>query len=561
MAITRKKHDSMVMILGQPLFGSQKLCDEASTRANFFMKLGNTSFGAFRTVQDFTAWFEKLREAYDRRNKSVQFYEVIRNKLANAFYADIEAYSDRILTPEEVASIQGTIIDSVEKNMRVRMPSITNRVAWTGDHRPDAKKDGYKYKVSLHVVFNDLLFDVTKRNGPMHALASEVNKLVVRDLRENGGPLFNSLYLPECNVLDMAVYRANGCMRGVFGSKSDNPNEFFRPIGEFTTLADYLITKDLSIEDIPADKLVNIEPGAATSARGHRRTVPRIARRSSVNPEEQTETERVITEHLKTWGDTTSTVKMSEPDHNGCPRFYVRGPARVCPPCKGRVHDGNGASVSYLGSGNFTYRCLHPTDPKKANINFYIPGDNKKRGRPNPKSYLATLVGITARGIVVKAPMGSGKTFRTREFIRSLGEDVSVAWITPRKAMAMKLKGDYPEFALYTEDMNHRLQIVEYESLHKLTRGYDIIILDEIRSLTKSFVSIKTNGPNLEENMGFLVDLCRGSRHTLMLDADVHVDGAVKTFHGSRLWRGARARGRSRRGFHGPRRRLRELRR
>ena len=522
----------MHRVNNHPFYASQKLCDEALANAKFFMKLKNTSFSGFDTIDDFIAWFKEYKKICDKENKSIQFYEVIRTHLANAFYADIEVYSETILTPPEIIEIQNVIIESVEKNMKIRVPMIERRGAWTGDHRPVTKKGNYKFKVSLHVVFNDLLFDNVSRKGPMFFLADDVNKLVTKDLRDNGGALVNSLHIPDDTVLDMAVYRGNGCMRGVFGSKSENANEFFRPIGQFTNIRDYLITQECSIEDIPEEKLVKMDPGAANSLT--KRTIPRksaCSNSKAVNPEDQTETQRIITEQLKTWGDTTSSVTPSDPDHNGCPRYYVGGPARVCPPCNGKVHDGNRASVTDLGSGNFAYRCLHPTAPSKPHP-FYVPSEspNKKKKARVTKSYLGTLVGITARGIVVKAPMGTGKTFRTMEFIKSMGPDVSVLWVTPRRAMAMKLKGDYPEFALYTEEMNKRLQIVEYESLYKLTRGYDIIILDEIRSLAKTFVCTKTNRLHLEEHMKLMVGLCTCSKHVLMLDADIDIDGAVRTF-------------------------------
>ena len=516
----------MTQIIGQKFFTSQKLCLASYPNGNFFMKLTNTSFTAFNSRDNFIDWFRKYKKVCDSSKKSIQFYEVIRNDLANAFYADIEAYAENELTPSEALEIQTKIIASVEKNMRVRVPRVSRKGAWTEDHRPDTKKDGYRYKISMHVIFNDLVFDDSSRNGPMHMLASEINHLVMKDLRENGGPLVNSLYIPDNDILDMAVYRLNGCMRGPFASKSDNANEFFKPIGEFTNIGDYLITKEFPISDIPSDLLVRIEPDEKNTI--HKRTIPRKVKH--INPEEQTETQRVITKHLKTWGDTSSSVSLSDPDSNGCMRFYVRGPTRVCPPCGGKAHDGNGASVTDLGSGNYSYKCLYPLDPKKDTFKFYIPGDNPKRAKKMKKVYMETLLGIKERGIVVKAPMGSGKTYRTMEFIKSMGDDISVLWVTPRKSLAMKVKGDLPEFAIYTEEIDRRLQVVEYESIYKISRGYDIIILDEIRSLTKSMVSTKTNGDRLEEHMEFLVDLCRLSKHTLMLDADIHIDGAVKTF-------------------------------
>lgn len=247
-------------------------------------------------------------------------------------------------------------------------------------------------------------------------------------------------------------------------------------------------------------------------------------------------------------------------DDKGRSRYYIRpvqGGRRHCHQCN-HSHNGNMASVVDMGGGNFTFKCSSTKNTEGKVTKFYIdpsiylsendafdfsdPCDIFEldqlpevkpvtpAGEDGGKKYLKTLVGIEKKAIVVKAPMSAGKTHRTIEFIRALEGKPSVLWVTPRKAMAISLKGRFPEFGLYTEVMDADWQIIEYESMHKLGRVYDIIILDEIRSLIKSFVCATTNREHLNEHVKFMVDLCRASRHTLLLDADIKIDGAVKTF-------------------------------
>lgn len=189
----------MPEIMGHKVFGTQKECDEESPGAGFFFKITNKEFGAFPTREDFIRWFDRYRKYCHERKLAVQYYEVVRDRFANAFYADIEVYSPKILEADEVTGVQDVIVRSVEKNMRAGMPGrmTTKPGAWTADHRQDTNQDGYKFKVSLHVVFNDLVFDNPAAGGPMAALAGTVDTLALKDLRKNGGELFKIPVHPD----------------------------------------------------------------------------------------------------------------------------------------------------------------------------------------------------------------------------------------------------------------------------------------------------------------------------------------------------------------------------
>jgi Origin of replication binding protein len=140
----------------------------------------------------------------------------------------------------------------------------------------------------------------------------------------------------------------------------------------------------------------------------------------------------------------------------------------------------------------------------------------------------------------VCAGMNSGKTFRTVEFLLGLPPDKSVLFITPRRAQAYTthnrclVKG--LPFTLYldcdTRDgkLKDKRQVVEYESLWRLdirNMHFDVVILDEMRSLCRTMQCIGTNRDNLMKNWNILQELTAHAEKTLFLDADMLHDGAA----------------------------------
>ena len=186
--------------LGKRFYKSQHLCDDAFRGGKLFFKFTNEYFSAFNSIKEFTEWYTRFKKIADKKNVFIPFYEQVREGNVHAFYADIEVYMVEIPTSEEVNEIQSFIIESVEKNMKIEVPRVTNKGVWTQDHRPDAGKEGYKFKLSMHVIFNDILFIDTKKKSPMHKLAIKINNNVIEDIREKTEPLFTSLYIPDNSI-------------------------------------------------------------------------------------------------------------------------------------------------------------------------------------------------------------------------------------------------------------------------------------------------------------------------------------------------------------------------
>lgn len=569
-------------------FNDQLSCELAHPQGKIFLKIGNTEFFAFDRHCNFLGWYEKYIKICEQKNKPVKTYEVVKKHLTNCFFADIEVYSKDEFTPIIIEKVQTSIITTIEDGIRELYPKSTGAGCWTENHRKSTKYGGV-FKFSMHVTMNDILFNDVSRFGRMHSLAKDLNEVARENLKMMLSEEIPSLIFPDGDLLDMGVYHVNRAMRckGATKEAGDRP---FTPVGKVHPLKDYMITKDVNILEIKEEFLCNYPPidkdAVTRSAQKKRHREEYVANGSRPDTEMVSD----IKKHLETWGDTTSRITQKDSTSfevrghkRVCPKCTEGENYLVHEGVRRVVHDGNGAYIYSQGSGNYIYHCLHPHAPGDKKYSFYVPGNgekvikeeddfpfecvdmdtdptaetedhiNKKQKtqedydrrmeiaiqkckvyeeerRLERKKYLPSLVEKTKKCLVVCAPMGSGKTHAVGEFYKSFSWKPSVIYIVPRIAMGSAIQGRFVEFCVYTDKMDQKYQIIEYESLHRLMRAYDIVILDEIRSLVKSMVSTVTNKHHYLENLDLLKGLCRNSKHTILLDADIHFDGAVKTF-------------------------------
>lgn len=91
--------------------------------------------------------------------------------------------------------------------------------------------------------------------------------------------------------------------------------------------------------------------------------------------------------------------------------------------------------------------------------------------------------------IVVKSGLGTGKTKALREHIASIPAATQVIIVTPRRSLGREFTRVFPDFEYYQNikgghgeiDSTHKRVIVQFESLHRITRpGNFILVLDEI---------------------------------------------------------------------------------
>lgn len=123
--------------------------------------------------------------------------------------------------------------------------------------------------------------------------------------------------------------------------------------------------------------------------------------------------------------------------------------------------------------------------------NFNVCYNETVNGRPGSTRELDTIDGIE----ITSANCGQGKTSVCSNFCnKMISEGKSILIITPRINLAKENKLNNPTFSLYLDtkafDINNEDHlIIQAESLPKIRRTYDIVILDETHELCSQFLS------------------------------------------------------------------------
>ena len=133
--------------------------------------------------------------------------------------------------------------------------------------------------------------------------------------------------------------------------------------------------------------------------------------------------------------------------------------------------------------------------------------------------------------LCVKAGMSMGKTYQTRKLIAKL-DPKRILCISTRISLSRSQEGVLSGlgFQHYSEGTCGNRLIMQYESLHKLegSEPFDLVIMDECRSLCDNMTSVFTNEANLRINATLLKLFAQAATRVLCLDADLEVDGAVR---------------------------------
>lgn len=132
------------------------------------------------------------------------------------------------------------------------------------------------------------------------------------------------------------------------------------------------------------------------------------------------------------------------------------------------------------------------------------------------------------RCLVIQASMGMGKSTQVKSYIDTAAPQ-SVLIVTCRQTLAEKFAVDFVDYTHYKKASISKqpFAICQYESLHKLSRTFDLVVLDEVRSLCACAASLTTNHGHLRDNADMFKMLVKQAKHVIALDADVDVDGAV----------------------------------
>jgi hypothetical protein len=154
--------------------------------------------------------------------------------------------------------------------------------------------------------------------------------------------------------------------------------------------------------------------------------------------------------------------------------------------------------------------------------------------------------GKQTRMVLIGASMALGKTYQLHSYLEKNPHLKRVAIITARQQQAYSAQGVFEDiewsdgssgFTNYLDHPDGSLRgfdkiVIQDESLHRLCdlngdiEPYDLIIIDEIRSVFTQAQSVATHGQRLLLNYEILEGVIKTSR-TIGLDADMEVDGAV----------------------------------
>jgi len=159
---------------------------------------------------------------------------------------------------------------------------------------------------------------------------------------------------------------------------------------------------------------------------------------------------------------------------------------------------------------------------------------------PEKEGYVKPILfGKKTRVIAIEAHCGRGKSTSVAKCIKRLGEDIKdfrVLVISARISHAAVQKSQFKGFTHYKQAnfLEANKLIIQYESLHLLAdhdvKAFDLVILDEARSIVDQMLSTETNGRFTGRNARYLYALLGfAETKVIALDADLTCDGCVPT--------------------------------
>ena len=498
-----------------------------------FIKYGMTEFSSFPTREQYHRWFLEYKSYCEENNTAFKIFELIVDGRPTAFYADIEGYSPIDTCEDELLMIQHNVKDAF-RNKYALLDGDADDLIWMEDHR---KSDG-KQKTSFHVIGRDKKFLDVKNHGAMRQFANKLEPMVTAEVLAMDMNIdFWSKSVKRYSVLDMGVYHSKRPFRTLGSSKYANARGFVLcEECKYRDFRDCFINLDIPPEDLHNHRFITAEPASPTSTRAtSTRATPsgrpprdhRVVHQDAT-PEHEATMRRI--EHILTtdYNHRLTDIKFTGLYMN-MDQYRIDG-IRDCPVCAA-VHDSNGAYIRDLQNGQFLYKCLTP-GPDNTQVVCISTAQDIEKDTPSETVYLQSLLGILAKCIAVCAGMGVGKTHQIVEYIRPEAPGVSILWLTPRIAMVASIMGRLKGlgFQSYKDTCKSRRLVMEIESLHKVFMQYDVVIMDEARSLMTSLMSYETNGDKLLAHIKDLKEMCQAAKRVFIVGADINIDGAVPAF-------------------------------
>ena len=133
---------------------------------------------------------------------------------------------------------------------------------------------------------------------------------------------------------------------------------------------------------------------------------------------------------------------------------------------------------------------------------------------------------LTSKFIIMNASMGKGKTSFILKYMKMLEilkqKELSCLFLSQRKTFSNFICSEFEEFGLINYQtlkgtFSHPRLCVQIESLHKVHRYYDVIIMDESETLLNQFSS--STMKYVQECWGNLKDQIANCKHCIVADA------------------------------------------
>ncbi|CAB1107648.1 unnamed protein product [Ectocarpus sp. CCAP 1310/34] len=468
-------------------------------------------FTWFETFDEFWEWYFRAQEECNRNQRAFSVYEILRTGRDMCFIADLEVYCPPETHWTQLQKIEYTI-KNLFREAYGKYADAENLVITQNSRMSEHKEKGGEkepmYKISLHFLGRSEIFNEIHTSCEMKALAEHVKTALVADMQ----PLVakHDIVLPDGNVLDLGIYTRNRPMSLIGTAKKLGGGAFERteeskhvPIRSCIVTQQF--TRDVSYFELP--------DGLEVTKKKTKRNIPtrRLVHRPRTR--ETSETELLLLNYLCTkFGDSVTVTHNGV--YGGQDSYAVRGHRAFCPCCEDS-HDSNGAFLTHLGELFFRYKCMNPHAPRTVELDlreFHCVQEPEGPEEQEKPRYLPSFTHVKSKVISICAPMRSGKTFQIERDIDHK-DPPRVLVITCRRGMAATLTGRFSGFTNYQDGINKDRQIIEYESLHRLSWiKYDMIIMDELRSTLNSALIYQAD-------------------RVICADADLYVDGAVQCFY------------------------------
>lgn len=506
----------------------------------FMTKWGQFLFTCFDSREKQLEWWIDTLKRKRKAGAAFEAYEVIYGDAPCSFFADIEVYCP--LDADYIERLQERIVTDVTSRCE---ELDEHSLLFSENHR---KSKGL-YKISYHVVGGSRLFRGVVTNGPMARLAEQLNTISDKIFEDYPEISSSPREQREMSVLDMGVYTKNRPMRGICSDKGDG-GKGFRPCdnSKGRPMEEFFICQDIPIDDYRDYDFV---PNKINESKQQRTmAIERIQTRKVVPTEQQRGLESQIQSYLRATQRTESisVVFTGLYGTKELPSYRVDGSGRFCHVCD-KVHGRNGAFVKELEGGVLLYTCMSSMRSVRLPIFGRVLKHAKVLDTIDPKDgRVPDIRTIKDKCINIIAGMNTGKTYRANQLVESLGEylttkkslnnpaksmpsrNLRVLIVTCRTSMASGLDFRFKGFDQYTDTIDSDRLIIEYESLHRTNRLYDVIIIDEVRSVLTSATTYATIRSNLARNMERLKKNMDHAQKVIFSDADSDLDGAVPYF-------------------------------